>query len=67
MVELAPACATHAEVCGCVPAALKGMLADPSRVPAPALADAEGARVPDDVPVFDAHVHLFPPRVFQSL
>lgn len=41
-----------------------GMLAKPL----PALGDAEGARVPDDLPrVIDAHVHLFPPAVFEAL
>lgn len=37
----------------------------------PALDDAEGARVPTELetagPVIDAHVHLFPPRVFEAI
>ncbi len=33
----------------------------------PLLDDAEGARVPDGADVFDAHVHLFPPRVFEAI
>ena len=32
-----------------------------------ALADPEGARVPDGVTVLDAHVHLFPPGLFEAL
>lgn len=35
--------------------------------PMQALEDEEGARVPDGVRVWDAHVHLFPERVFAAL
>lgn len=36
--------------------------------PLPALDDAEGARLPADLPpVIDAHVHLFPDRMFAAL
>lgn len=37
------------------------------KFPLPALADAEGARVPEGEEVIDAHVHLFPPRVYEAL
>lgn len=36
-------------------------------LPMAALDDPEGARVPDGVKVFDAHVHLFPPGLFDAL
>src|SRR5712692_1734512 len=37
-------------------------------VPLPALGDEEGARVPSQLPpVVDAHVHLFPDRVFAAV
>lgn len=36
-------------------------------VPLPVLDDAEGTTVPAGMTVFDAHVHLFPPRVFEAL
>ncbi len=37
-------------------------------IPLPALGDAEGARVPADLPpIVDAHVHLFPDRVFDAI
>jgi predicted TIM-barrel fold metal-dependent hydrolase len=36
--------------------------------PVTAIADEEGARVPDDLPpVIDAHVHLFPDRLFNAI
>ncbi len=35
--------------------------------PLPALDDAEGDRLPDDLEVIDAHVHLFPPRVYEAI
>ncbi len=35
--------------------------------PLPALDDPEGERVPDGAEVFDAHVHLFPPRLFEAI
>jgi uncharacterized protein len=36
--------------------------------PLPALDDAEGARLPEGLPpVVDAHVHLFPDRVFEAI
>lgn len=38
------------------------------RMPLPGLDDAEGEHVPDDLPpVVDAHVHLFPDRVFDAI
>lgn len=33
----------------------------------PVLDDAEGARVPAGLEVIDAHVHIFPPRVFDAI
>lgn len=37
-------------------------------LPLPALDDADGARLPDSLPpVVDAHVHLFPDRVFEAI
>jgi len=36
-------------------------------LPRPALDDREGPRVPDGVRVFDAHVHLFPDRLFDAI
>ncbi len=51
--ELAPCAAEHA-----------GFLAKPL----PALDDEEGARVPDALPpIVDAHVHLFPDRLFAAV
>lgn len=36
--------------------------------PLPGIDDAEGARLPDSLPpVIDAHVHLFPDRVFEAI
>lgn len=36
--------------------------------PLPALDDVDGARIPEGLPeVVDAHVHLFPDRVFQAI
>jgi hypothetical protein len=36
--------------------------------PLPAIADEEGARIPDGLPpVVDAHVHVFPDRLFQAI
>lgn len=35
--------------------------------PLPALDDVEGDRVPEGLEVIDAHVHLFPPRVFDAI
>lgn len=49
----------------CVPAG--GWLAGRA-LPLPALNDAEGARLsPDLPPVVDAHVHLFPDRLFEAI
>lgn len=46
------------------PEARRGLL----RMPAPALDDREGARLPSTLPpVVDAHVHLFPDRVFDAI
>ncbi|MDP2343419.1 MAG: amidohydrolase family protein [Deltaproteobacteria bacterium] len=37
-------------------------------LPAPALDDVDGVRVGDDLPpVFDAHVHVFPPKLFEAV
>ncbi len=36
-------------------------------LPLPALDDAEGAGVPAGLEVVDAHVHLFPPRVYEAI
>ncbi|HEY9724726.1 MAG TPA: amidohydrolase family protein [Oscillatoriaceae cyanobacterium] len=36
-------------------------------LPMPALDDAEASAVPAGLYVFDAHVHLFPPRVFEAI
>jgi predicted TIM-barrel fold metal-dependent hydrolase len=36
-------------------------------VPLPSLSDPEGTAVPEGLTVIDAHVHLFPPRVFDAL
>lgn len=36
-------------------------------LPLPALDDPEGARVPPGLEVVDAHVHLFPPRVYEAI
>lgn len=42
--------------------------ARPMTLPRPAIDDDEGARVPAGLPpVVDAHVHLFPPRVFEAV
>ncbi|HEY9855818.1 MAG TPA: amidohydrolase family protein [Stenomitos sp.] len=35
--------------------------------PLPALEDAEGDRLPAGMEVIDAHVHLFPPRVYEAI
>lgn len=35
--------------------------------PLPALEDAEGPGLPGDLEVIDAHVHLFPPRVYEAI
>lgn len=35
--------------------------------PLPVLDDPEGAAVPDGRPVFDAHVHIFPPGFFEAI
>src|SRR5260370_36924942 len=41
---------------------------DTKLAPLPALEDAEGDRLPTQLPpVVDAHVHLFPPRVFDAI
>ena len=49
--------------CLAVPLAARGM-----SLPLPALNDEEGARLPLSLPpVVDAHVHLFPDRVFESV
>ncbi len=48
----------------CTPSSSDGMLA----VPLAGLDDQEGDRVPDELPpVIDAHVHLFPDRLFAAL
>jgi predicted TIM-barrel fold metal-dependent hydrolase len=39
----------------------------PQLLPLPALDDAEGAAVPAGLRVFDAHVHLFPARLFEAI
>lgn len=45
-------------------ASLGGILASPL----PGLDDEEGEHVPDDLPpLVDAHVHVFPPRVFEAI
>lgn len=36
-------------------------------LPLPAIQDAEGAAVPLGMEVWDAHVHVFPPRVFEAI
>lgn len=36
-------------------------------LPLPALGDEEGASVPAGLEVIDAHVHLFPPRVYEAI
>jgi len=56
----------HAGDCpaGCLPARWQ----DAGHFPAPALNDEEGARLPESLPpVIDAHVHLFPDRVFAAI
>lgn len=54
--ELAP--------CLAEPAHARGFLAEPL----PGLDDEEGARIPDGLPpLIDAHVHLFPDRLFQAV
>ena len=54
-----------------VPACLgagSGWLAEGARLPLPALEDEEGPRLPEGLPpVVDAHVHLFPDRVFEAV
>jgi uncharacterized protein len=41
---------------------------DAELIPLPALEDAEGDKLPEQLPpVVDAHVHLFPPRVFAAI
>ncbi len=41
---------------------------EPGKPPLPALGDEEGARLPEGLPpVVDAHVHLFPDRVFEAI
>jgi len=51
----------------CLGAAGSRMI-DPANLPLKALGDAEGARLPTSLPpVIDAHVHLFPDRVFAAL
>ncbi len=41
---------------------------DAELAPLPALEDAEGTHLPTQLPpVVDAHVHLFPPRVFAAI
>lgn len=39
----------------------------PVELPMPALGDPEGDRVPEGLDVIDAHVHLFPPRVYEAI
>lgn len=39
----------------------------PSQLPLGALDDPEGERVPDGLAVIDAHVHLFPPKLFDAI
>ena len=46
------------EIAGCAPRSLP---------PYPLLDDPEGAAVPAGLEVIDAHVHLFPPRVFEAI
>lgn len=36
-------------------------------LPMPALGDPEGDRVPEGLDIIDAHVHLFPPRVYEAI
>lgn len=50
---------------GCLP---QGWLAEGQGVPLAAIEEEEGARLPSQLPpVIDAHVHLFPERVFAAL
>jgi predicted TIM-barrel fold metal-dependent hydrolase len=60
--------------CGCLEALLAAFAqaSEPwlaqRRAPLPAVGDAEGARVDSSLPpVTDAHVHVFPDRVFESM
>jgi predicted TIM-barrel fold metal-dependent hydrolase len=43
-------------------------LSGPDFLPLPAIDDEEGARVPDALPpIIDAHVHLFPDKLFEAI
>ncbi len=54
--------------CGCLTALLETYWLSDARAPLPALGDEEGERVAaDHPPVVDAHVHVFPDRVFEAL
>ena len=55
------------ELPGGLPCCLAGLRHD-QQLPAPALNDVDGVRVADDLPpVFDAHVHVFPPKLFEAI
>lgn len=54
--------------CGCLTALLASYWLGDAEAPLPGLDDAEGERVASALPpVIDAHVHLFPDRVFEAL
>lgn len=40
---------------------------DAMQLPLPAIGDAESAHTPEGLVVVDAHVHLFPPRVYEAI
>ena len=63
--ELAAALGAGAVACA---TASSGGWLDGRTTPLPALADEEGPRLPTQLPpVIDAHVHLFPDRVFEAV
>ena len=54
--------------CPCVLSLIESGWLDDDRAPMPAFDDQEGERLPTSLPpVIDAHVHLFPDRVFEAI
>src|SRR6187551_3224564 len=51
-----------------VPCCLSSLVRPGMSMPLPALNDEEGVRLPDDLPpTIDAHVHVFPNRIFDAV
>lgn len=64
MIHPVPGAADETPPPICLASLGEGFLAKPM----PGLDDPEGARLPDALPpVVDAHVHIFPPRLFEAL